>query len=581
MYIYKIIIENFRNFQSFSWKPNPSINILFGHNGCGKTNLAEALALVFSTNSYETFFEQSDYYLGNEQNRIKIQVWLDDVNSLQTSLSEYLQHIDNEDNFVMDDAPENTRAVLIYQLESRDNHRMEWGFFQQTQKQLCGQSARKAVNYIHIDADRQPLKEVGLQTRSTFYQMAHDIIGAEIERISQELIQIANEKLEGSPAINTYLGSLLSLGEIDLIEKYRLLLKSPSSTWNYSGYELGTSVGDAKLSFNKQSKGIRSLLLLLLMKKRLEGSGIVFIEELEQNLEPKYQRYIADEYKQLKVGQLFITSHSPDIISHFEYKNISIVTSKTATQLLSQLDPSVLKEIYHMNKKEFISALMASCVLLVEGDSEYESFPIYSYSSGLAFSKYDIELFRMGGKGKVEQYCKAFKHFGKKVIVLLDNDTDVTASINRARDNADEVLLSMDSYEDLIYPYTACFVEKLNEMIEFSVIKNKMADISRFDPTTHKEVDNKKRVLKEYIDREYIDVATMGSYTDLSKYEPLMKYVLHDSFATAYFARSIANYIIEENQIPSFFTRMLQHISPTGQKLKCLDGYSNVYILNR
>jgi len=67
MHIYKIEIKNFRNFECFSWKPNPEVNILFGHNGCGKTNLAEALSFVFSTNNFETHFELSDYYLGDDK----------------------------------------------------------------------------------------------------------------------------------------------------------------------------------------------------------------------------------------------------------------------------------------------------------------------------------------------------------------------------------------------------------------------------------------------------------------------------------------------------------------------------------
>ena len=49
MYIYKIIIKNFRNIDSFEWNPNKKINVLFGHNGCGKSNIAQALNLLFST----------------------------------------------------------------------------------------------------------------------------------------------------------------------------------------------------------------------------------------------------------------------------------------------------------------------------------------------------------------------------------------------------------------------------------------------------------------------------------------------------------------------------------------------------
>lgn len=265
MNIYRLIIKNFRNLHSFDWKPDPRINILFGPNGCGKTNIAEALSLVFASFTYDSYFDLSDYYRGDDNNHISIQVWLDDINQLQTNYSECLQHIDKEDNFVPDDAATDTKAVLIFSLESGENHRMEWSFFQQTQRPVCRASARKAVAYTHISADRQPLKEVGLSGRSVFYQMAEEFIGPEIARISKELMVAAEKALSGSSVINTYLDTLLHLGEVELVEKYRLLLRDPTSTWNYSGYELGTSIGDAKLNFNKQSKGIQSMFLLLLM----------------------------------------------------------------------------------------------------------------------------------------------------------------------------------------------------------------------------------------------------------------------------------------------------------------------------
>ena len=289
MYIYKVDIENFRNLRSLTWKPNRGTNILFGCNGCGKTNLAEAISLVFSTSIYDTCFDTSDYYLGDVTKQIKITIWLDDVLSIPDAISEHIQHINDKDELLPDDAQENSKAVIIYQLVSGIDRVMEWRFFQTTQQTICKSQDRKAINYIYIDANRQPIKEVGLQARSTLYRMAKDTIETELDRISKDIVDYASEKLAESTVINEYLHTLKELGQIDLIEEYRLLLKNSNSSWNSSGYELGTSMGDAKISFEKQSKGIQNLFLLLLMKKRLHGSGIVFIEELEQNLEPKYQ----------------------------------------------------------------------------------------------------------------------------------------------------------------------------------------------------------------------------------------------------------------------------------------------------
>lgn len=581
MYIYKIEIENFRNFSSFSWKPNPRLNILFGPNGSGKTNLAKALSLVFSSNNFELYFDQSDYYQGNEKKQIKIRVWLDDISSLSIPISEYLQHIDQNDNFVQDDICEKSRAVLIYQLQSGVDRIKEWHFYQTTQQPLCKISDRKAIDFIHIDVNRQPIKEVGLQTRSTFFQISREVINPEIEKISEEIIQYANDKLTNSTVISEYLDTLKKLGQINIIDKYELLLKNPKSSLNTSGYELGTSVGKAKFSFERQSNGIQNLFLLLLMKKKLDGAGMVFVEELEQNLEPKHQRYIADEYKNLNIGQLFVTSHSPDVISHFDYTCIYSLFLQKTYCLTQKLCSDDLKHIHRLNKKDFISALMASKILLVEGDSEYESFPIYSNSYDTILSEHDIEIVRIGGKGNFKKYIEVFTKFHKKIFVLLDNDADSCKLIREVSKMVDIVFVAQNSYEDLILPYISDISDKLDELIEFSILKNKLIDLASYDYTNSKLTNNKKKEVSKYIAENSIDIDSINTYVDLCKYKQILSYILHDSFASAYYARSIASLIIEISGCPNFFKEMISKITEANNnQLETSENLSNIYQLD-
>ena len=376
MYIYKIVIKNFRNLKEFTWKPDKHINVLFGHNGCGKTNIAEALSYLFTPNKFKMYFEKSDYHMGNRENKIVIQAWLADIESFEAGMSLHIQHINKDDEPVTDDSEEETKQVIILQLESVAEDKMEWTFVLSTGRQPCLNKDRTAIDYNYIDTSRNPLKEVGLQEKSILYQLAKDSIGEELDNISKDVVGYANEKLAESQVITDYLDTLKGMGRLDIIDKYSLLLKNPESSWNSSGYELGTQEGDAKLSFDMQSSGIQSLFLLLLMKKKLEGAGIVFIEELEQSLEPKNQKYIADEYRKLKAGQIFITSHSVDIISHFDYNNIFIVLESGAKCLFESQSATFIKEVTRTNKKSFIASLMCEKILLVEGESELGAFPI-------------------------------------------------------------------------------------------------------------------------------------------------------------------------------------------------------------
>ena len=578
MYIYKIEIKNFRNLRKFTWKPDKHINILFGHNGCGKTNVAEALSYLFTPNRYKIYFDKSDYYLGSTDNKIIIQAWLADIESFGAELSLNIQHIDKEDNIVTDDCEEETRQVLIVQLESTDEDRMEWSFVLSTGSHTCSLKDRSAINYNYIDTNRNPLKEVGLQEKSVLYQLAKEAIGEELDNISKDVVTYANQKLSESEVLKKYLDTLKSLGKLDVIEKYNLLLKNPESSWNSSGYELGTQAGDATITFDRQSSGIQSLFLLLLMKRKLEGAGIVFIEELEQSLEPKNQRYIADEYRKLEAGQIFITSHSVDIISHFDYKNIFVVLETGAKQLFDGQSEGFIKEVTRINKKAFISSLMSTNILLVEGESELGAFPIYSYKNGLSFSYLDMDILRVGGKGSFRTYTEAYKKLGKNVFILLDNDQDVTSTINHVKALADKVILAYNDYEEMIFPYVSEYANDLSAFVDFQSIKNKLSSI---DSKEEAKCNSHEKKVKAYLTEHEDLLDSFADYDSLRSHPPLFQYVLHDSFATTYYATAIANIITEKTGVPAFFNDIMNCIKGMTENLEIKDGETNVWMLKR
>jgi predicted ATP-dependent endonuclease of OLD family len=578
MYIYKIIIQNFRNLQNFTWKPDENINVLFGHNGCGKTNIAEALSYLFTPNRFRTYFERSDYYLGCPSNKIIIQAWLADIASFDAELSLKIQHIDNNDKFVADDCEQETRQVLILQLESAADDKMEWSFVLSTGLQLCSIKDRAAINYNYIDTARNPVREVGLQEKSVFYQLAKDTIGDELEAISKDVVSYANRKLAESSVLTKYLESIKEMGKLDVIEKYKLLLKNPESSWNNSGYELGTLAGDAELSFDKQSSGIQNLFLLLLMKKKLEGAGIVFIEELEQSLEPKNQRYIAEEYRKLNVGQLFITSHSVDIISRFDYKNIFVVLPTEAKRLFEGQSESFMKEVTRTNRKDFISSLMANNILLVEGESELGSFPIYSFVNGLSFSYLDIEILRVGGKGHFKTYVDAYKKLGKNVFAFLDNDSDVAKTVQSIKDSADKIILANNDYEEMIFPYISQYAKDLSSLVDFQNIKNKLCSILAKD---EEKCSGHEKRIRPYLVGHEVELASLSDYKDLIKYPRWFCYMLHDSFATTYYATAIANMIAEKTGAPLFFVDLVNCIKGLTENLELQNGETNVWKIKR
>ena len=70
MFISKIQVENFRSFERTEVEFHGGINVLIGHNNCGKSNLLTAMALIFD-NSVSKQLEVEDFYNGISVEKLK------------------------------------------------------------------------------------------------------------------------------------------------------------------------------------------------------------------------------------------------------------------------------------------------------------------------------------------------------------------------------------------------------------------------------------------------------------------------------------------------------------------------------
>ena len=52
-------LTNFRNYERISFKPSEKINILYGKNGSGKTNIVEAIYILALTKSFRTLNDKN------------------------------------------------------------------------------------------------------------------------------------------------------------------------------------------------------------------------------------------------------------------------------------------------------------------------------------------------------------------------------------------------------------------------------------------------------------------------------------------------------------------------------------------
>lgn len=87
MLINKISLFNFRNYRHNEINPVPGINVFWGENGSGKTNILEAIYFIAFTRSFRTI---NDHVLvNNENDQMQIEIEIYDNSIIKTIVCEY------------------------------------------------------------------------------------------------------------------------------------------------------------------------------------------------------------------------------------------------------------------------------------------------------------------------------------------------------------------------------------------------------------------------------------------------------------------------------------------------------------
>ena len=139
-------------------------------------------------------------------------------------------------------------------------------------------------------------------------------------------------------------------------------------------------------------------------------------------------------------------------------------------------------------------------------------------------------------------------------------------------------LFTLGSYEEMIFPYISQYANELSPLVDFQTVKNKLSSI--IGKSEEKCSKHEKRLKASFIGKESI-VTALGDYNDLANYSDWFRFVLHDSFATTYYATAIANIITEKSGVPTFFNDLMSGVKGETCNLELLSGHTNVWKIKR
>ncbi|NIT99807.1 MAG: AAA family ATPase, partial [Nitrosopumilaceae archaeon] len=109
---------------------------------------------------------------------------------------------------------------------------------------------------------------------------------------------------------------------------------------------------DEKIPFRLKGKGSKRLISIAIQTALAENGGIILIDDIEHGLEPDRVQHLANTLKHNNSGQIFIATHSRDVVVELEAADIFIM-KKDASQLIPMR--SSLQNCIRKNPEAFFS----------------------------------------------------------------------------------------------------------------------------------------------------------------------------------------------------------------------------------
>lgn len=436
MRISKVSIKNFRSIKALEFYPQ-DICILVGENNAGKSNILSALSfLLGETWPSRRSIDRSDYYNEDTSRPIEIRVrfednpaWIQEVwcripwdPSVQT-LTRVRRAGSRTDDYLSNSVRDSCALVYI------DAHRNLEYHLGHSRWTLFGRIIQRLDDYFRGNAS-----EASLQDLDTHFR---EIQGLLRTPLFDEFEHTFSANFKEQLRRTTH----------DIRVEFR-----PFDPRNYYR-TLQAVLLEAEKAMNpaQAGQGMQNLVLLALFRtyaKVFKEDAFIAMEEPEIYLHPHSRRSLARSLDELVQGgnQVFFSTHSGDFIDIERFDRICLVEKTvdsdgdTATQVrqvsvrelldkrqwlhpnLNMTASGVRTRYRNICRLEHNDAFFARKIVLVEGETEEYSLPIFASGLGYDLDAFGVSVVNAHGKNNLDQLYQLYDCFGFPIYLIFDND---------------------------------------------------------------------------------------------------------------------------------------------------------------
>lgn len=234
----------------------------------------------------------------------------------------------------------------------------------------------------------------------------------------------------------------------------------------FNNLDLIFKENDFEISATELGQGIQNAVVLSIMqtyeKMKKQGS-IILIEEPECFLHPQKQKYLYETFEKIsQTNQLIYTTHSPYFVAlpNF-YQVIRLIKENSETKvqnIRSEKWKEIVKKLWQQRKelqilKDFDTEtrefFFSKAVIIVEGDTERLSLPVYANRLKFNLNAADVSIINARGKRNLYKFVQIAQTLNIKTVAFYDIDASDFKNNNK-KEEEEEYNNKLNALADVI-----------------------------------------------------------------------------------------------------------------------------------